>query len=116
AQVIQQETGGYGVDVVLNTLSGDYIQKGLDSLAPGGRYIEIAMTGLKSATSLNLTHLVNNQSLHSLDLGRMTLKQPRQVRAYLEQMRQEMAAGEITATVGRVFPLAEIAQAYQYLD
>ena len=31
-------TGGRGVDVVLNSLSGDYITKSIEILAPFGRF------------------------------------------------------------------------------
>ncbi|HXO70896.1 MAG TPA: phosphopantetheine-binding protein, partial [Bradyrhizobium sp.] len=43
---IKRLTGGRGVDVVINTLSGDALQKGMRCLSAGGRYIEIAMTAL----------------------------------------------------------------------
>ncbi|MEH7664091.1 zinc-binding dehydrogenase, partial [Bacillus velezensis] len=54
---IMRMTGGRGVDVVINTLAGDAMQKGMNCLAPGGRYIEIAMTALKSAKSVDLSVL-----------------------------------------------------------
>ena len=34
-------TGGHGVDVVLNSLSGDYITQSIEILAPFGRFVEI---------------------------------------------------------------------------
>jgi acyl transferase domain-containing protein/NADPH:quinone reductase-like Zn-dependent oxidoreductase/NADP-dependent 3-hydroxy acid dehydrogenase YdfG len=61
AQRILEMTNGQGVDVVFNTLSDEAIQKGLNLLAPGGRYIEIAMTGLRNSRQLDLSHLVDNQ-------------------------------------------------------
>ena len=42
-------TGGAGVDVVLNCLSGDLIAAGLDCLRPRGRFIEIGKTGIWEA-------------------------------------------------------------------
>ncbi|MCB0193852.1 MAG: SDR family NAD(P)-dependent oxidoreductase, partial [Anaerolineae bacterium] len=116
AEAIQQLTDGYGVDVVLNTLSGDYIQKGLDSLAPGGRYIEIAMTGLKSAVALNLSKLVDNQSLHTIDLRRLLQAHPERAGRYLQALAQELTEGRIAATIDRVFPFAQLSAAYQYLS
>ena len=41
AEQVMQATGGAGVDVVLNALTGEYVSKGLESLAPGGRFIEL---------------------------------------------------------------------------
>ena len=39
-------TGGQGVDVVLNSLSGDAIEAGLSVLGPGGRFLEIGKRGI----------------------------------------------------------------------
>ncbi|MCB0195541.1 MAG: SDR family NAD(P)-dependent oxidoreductase, partial [Anaerolineae bacterium] len=113
---IQRLTQGYGVDVVLNTLSGDNIQKGLDSLAPGGRYVEIAMTGLKAAHSIDLSSLGHNQSLHFIDLRRLLKAHPEQVGHYLQTLSQMLRAGEMSVTVDQVFPFSQLRQAYQYLD
>jgi len=41
AQQIRDVTGGYGVDIVLNSLAGEFITKSMELLAPGGRFIEI---------------------------------------------------------------------------
>ncbi|MEM7385633.1 MAG: zinc-binding dehydrogenase, partial [Verrucomicrobiota bacterium] len=38
---IREMTGARGVDVVLNSLVGDYIPKGLAALAPNGRFVEL---------------------------------------------------------------------------
>src|SRR5262249_13975627 len=67
---IQRLTSSRGVDVVLNMLPGDAIQKGLRCLAPFGRYLEIAVQGLKASPKLDLSTLVQNQSVHSIDLRR----------------------------------------------
>ena len=66
AKRIMEMTDNYGLDVVFNTLSGDAIQKGIDILAPGGRYVEIAMAGLKSSNSFNLSNMVNNQIFYNI--------------------------------------------------
>ena len=41
AAEVRRITGGRGVDVVLNSLAGDFIPKSLSTLAPGGRFLEI---------------------------------------------------------------------------
>ena len=41
ADEILTATDGYGVDVVLNSLSGEAIRRGVEILAPGGRFIEL---------------------------------------------------------------------------
>lgn len=116
AKRIQQLTDGKGVDVVINTLSGDAIQKGLKLLAPGGRYMEIAMTGLKSAKSIDLSCLADNQVFYSIDLRKMMLSRKEQVTPYLDRMREVLEQGRIKPTVGEIFQFEEIKEAYRYME
>jgi FkbH-like protein len=109
-------TNGYGVDVVINTLSGDYIQKGIDLLAPEGRYIEIAMAGLKAQKNLDLSRLVDNQVLYSVDLSKVLYKNPETTRRYLTKMVEYLQQGTVKPTIGKVFPLEQIRDAYRYME
>ena len=115
AEAVQRLTGGGGVDVVINTLAGEAIQQGLDLLAPHGRYFEIAMTALKSASSIDLSRLVDNQSFHSIDLRKMMLRRTR-AGGELEEMARVLAAGEILPTVARVFDFEDFREAYACLE
>jgi NADPH:quinone reductase len=47
---VRAATGGRGVDVVLDMVAGDYVQRNLEALAPGGRVVVIATQGGTSAT------------------------------------------------------------------
>lgn len=116
ATKLQEMTNGEGVDVVINTLAGDAIQKGLNILAPGGRYVEIAMTGLKTAQHIDLSHLVDNQNFHSVDLRRLVSEHPELIKKYLDTMSDVLASRTIKPTVGKVFSMSQIKQAYQWLE
>ncbi|XGV87467.1 MAG: SDR family oxidoreductase [Limnothrix sp. BL-A-16] len=102
---------GRGVDVVINTLAGDAIPKGLRCLAPGGRYVELAMTAWKTSAALDLSTLVDNQSVLSLDLRRWFLRRSPEVPLALEDMAGPgLEAGE--GMVDRTFSLAEVRSAW----
>lgn len=105
-----------GVDVVLNTLSGEAIPKGMASLAPGGRYVELAMTAWKSAPALDLSQLVDNQTILSLDLRRLLLRRSPEARELLDAMTVALAAGAGEGMVDRVFPWNQLRQAFHYLE
>jgi NADPH:quinone reductase-like Zn-dependent oxidoreductase/acyl carrier protein len=113
---IQRLTRGRGVDVVINTLAGDAIQKGMNCLSPGGRYIEIAMTALKSAKTIDLSVLNNNQTFYSIDMGKLGLKNPETVKLYREEMGRLVEQGIIHPTICQVFPLNQVKEAYQFLE
>ncbi|MEX3613485.1 MAG: SDR family NAD(P)-dependent oxidoreductase, partial [Burkholderia gladioli] len=109
-------TGGRGVDVVINTLSGEAIAKGLRSLAPGGRYIEIAMMALKSAQAVDLSVLDSNQSFFSIDLARLIAERPRKLEQYRRELASLVEQGVLQPTVSRVFALDQLHDAYRYLQ
>jgi|GEM_PF-2048095 acyl transferase domain-containing protein/NADPH:quinone reductase-like Zn-dependent oxidoreductase/thioesterase domain-containing protein/SAM-dependent methyltransferase len=114
-QAVRRITAGRGVDVVLNTLSGDAIQKGIDLLAPGGRYVEIALTGLKTAGRLDLSRLVDNQSLITVNLGRL-FSDPAAARRALEGVARVVSDRTVTPMVGRRFAFTEVHDAYRWLE
>ncbi|MEA5576034.1 SDR family NAD(P)-dependent oxidoreductase [Anabaena sp. UHCC 0451] len=113
---ILEMTNGQGVDVIFNTLSDDAIQKGLNLLAPGGRYLEIAMTGLRNSRQLDLSNLVDNQIFQSIDMSRLYTKQPKLLREHLALMEQVLAEGKIRPTLSHSFSFAQIREAYQCLQ
>jgi NADPH:quinone reductase-like Zn-dependent oxidoreductase len=49
AMAIKRLTGGRGVDVVLNSLSGDILRQSWKSLAPGGTFVEVGKVSFCSA-------------------------------------------------------------------
>lgn len=111
-----QENKDGGVDIVLNTLSGEVIQRGLQSLAPSGRYLELAVHGLKVSKKLDLSMLVNNQSFLSIDLRKMALNKEIHMKDYLEKMVQMVEEGAIVPIVSKIYPMNKIKEAMQYVS
>ncbi|HXO70882.1 MAG TPA: beta-ketoacyl synthase N-terminal-like domain-containing protein, partial [Bradyrhizobium sp.] len=109
---VRRLTKGSGVDVVINTLSGDAIQKGMRSLSAGGRYIEVAMTALRSAKSIDLSVLGDNQSFYSVDLRRMGLKNKSALADYKNKLLSLIERGTIRPTIHDIFSFDRVADAY----
>ena len=55
AEDVRRDSGGGGVDVVLNSLAGDFIPESLRLLRGGGRFIEIGKTGIWDANTVGET-------------------------------------------------------------
>jgi len=108
-------TGVRGVDVIFNTLAGDALQKSLPLLAPGGRYVEMAMTGLQTSGPVDLSCLSSNQSIHCVDMRRLGGERPALLRDHLERMADALAAGDVQPTVDRTFDLSRVHEAYAYV-
>ncbi|CAM4230542.1 hypothetical protein BOTU111921_18285 [Bordetella tumbae] len=113
---IERLTDGQGMDVVINTLPGDAVQKGLNCLASGGRYIEIAMTALKSARSIDLSGLTDNQALYSVDVNKLSHGKLAILQNSVLEMGRLLADGVISPTVGRTFNFNDIQSAYRWLQ
>ncbi len=112
-------TRGKGFDVVLNMLSGEMIQKGLNLLSSGGRYIELAVHALKTSPKLDLSKLVENQEIKSIDLRKILLSSSnnmptmREMMSYLEGLIEE---GKIRPIVSKIYPLDRINEAMTYVE
>ena len=116
ASRIRELTGGAGVDVVINSLGGEAMQKGLDLLAPGGRYVETAMMALRSAETLDFSRLVDNQAYFSLDLRRFLAGNPLKAKRALADMAAALAEGRIKPVVAEVFPFDQVDRAYAWVE
>ncbi|KAF3910969.1 hypothetical protein AA313_de0200827 [Arthrobotrys entomopaga] len=76
---VKRQTGGHGVDVVFNSLSGDMLFNSWDCIAPFGRFVEIGKKDIQAGNQLPMAQFEKNCSFSAVDLGHMFLKRPKQV-------------------------------------
>ena len=115
--VVKEATGGRGVDVILDMVGGEYVDRELKCLADDGRLVIIAMLGGAKAT-VNLNDILRRR----LTLTGSTLR-PRPIgfkgaiaRALREKVWPHIESGAIKPVVYRIFPLAEAAQAHALME
>jgi acyl transferase domain-containing protein/NADPH:quinone reductase-like Zn-dependent oxidoreductase/SAM-dependent methyltransferase/NADP-dependent 3-hydroxy acid dehydrogenase YdfG len=112
ADEILSRTGGFGVDLILNSLSGDAIPKGLSALAEHGRFIEIGKRDIYENRRLGMAVFRKNVSLLVLDAMRLSAQQKStQIRRMLEAVRD----GTLTPLPHRVFPISDARSAFQFM-
>jgi putative PIG3 family NAD(P)H quinone oxidoreductase len=116
-QVIREATANRGVDVVLDMVGGDYIQKNLSILAVEGRHVSIA-TQHGVVAEVNFVSIMGKR----LTLTGSGLR-PRSVEekgAMAAAMRREvwplLDAGKVKPVIYRTFPLAEAGEAHRLLE
>ena len=80
ADEILDATDGYGVDVVLNSLSGEAIRRGVQILAPGGRFIELGKKDVYADASWGWPRLAKSASFAVVDLDLNLRLQPQRYR------------------------------------
>ncbi|ODS25133.1 hypothetical protein AB835_00250 [Candidatus Endobugula sertula] len=114
---IQRVSGHQGVDVVLNMLPGEHIQQGLNSLAKGGRYLELSMHGLLTNEPVSLSSLRFNQSVQTINLlGLLNKGDDGFIGSVLAQMVSWIESGDLVSTVSRIYPLDQIGEALRYVS
>lgn len=116
-KIIKEATSNRGVDVVLDMVGGDYIQKNLSVLAVEGRHVSIA-TQHGVVAEVNFGPIMGKR----LTLTGSGLR-PRSVAekgAMAAALRREvwplLDAGKVKPVIYRTFPLAEADEAHRLLE
>jgi NADPH:quinone reductase-like Zn-dependent oxidoreductase len=76
ADNIRELTHGEGIDVVLNSVAGDAIHKGLSILRPYGRFVELGKRDFYANSKLGLQPFCNNIQFFGVDLDRLLVDRP----------------------------------------
>ncbi|HUO39274.1 MAG TPA: SDR family NAD(P)-dependent oxidoreductase, partial [Mycobacterium sp.] len=116
ADQIRRDTDGYGVDIVLNSLTGAAQRAGLELLALGGRFIEIGKRDIYADTRLGLFPFRRNLAFHGVDLGLMSVSHPDKVRAVIDTVYRHVADGVLPLPQTTRYPLAEAATAIRVMS
>ena len=115
ADEIMKTTGGQGVDVVLNSLPGEYITRSLSILAAHGRFVEIGKTDIYQNKPLGLFPFRNNLSYFALDLDRVCRERPALLRSLLLELMEMFQQGSLKPLPHNIFPVEDAANAFRYM-
>jgi polyketide synthase 5 len=115
ADQIRHDTDGYGVDVVLNSLTGPAQRAGLELLAAGGRFVEIGKRDVYGNTQLGLYPFRNNLTFHYVDLALLAASHPRRVAELLRTVFGLVADGALPAPQHTTHRLADAADAVRMM-
>jgi len=116
ADQIRRDTDGYGVDIVLNSVTGAAQLAGLKLLALGGRFVEIGKRDIYGDTKLGLFPFRRNLAFWGVDLGLMSVSHPQQVSEILSTVYRLTAEGELPIPESTHYPLTEAATAIRTMS
>ncbi|MEH2121102.1 SDR family NAD(P)-dependent oxidoreductase [Nostoc sp.] len=111
ADEVMQCTNGKGVDVVLNSLAGEFLTKSLDVLAPYGRFLEIGKRDILNNSQLGLGVFAKCLSFFAINLDS-------QVPNYSDlwhEVVQHFYNGNFSPLPHRVFPIDSMTHAFEYM-
>ena len=108
---------GGQVNVILNLLTGPIRDQSLSLLAPEGRFLDLAVAGLKAVAPADLSVLVDNQGYFGVDCRRLSLHKPSHVTRLLQHLSALIASGEIQPLpLNREFMMSDAKAAYELLE
>jgi NADPH2:quinone reductase len=113
AEAVKQATGGRGVDVILDMVGGDYIQRNISAAAVWGRIVNIAYQSGMTATVNFGPVLMKRLSLLATTLRSRTNAEKGAIRnAVAREVWPLLEAGQVRPVIDGVFPLAEAQSAH----
>jgi epothilone polyketide synthase D len=108
-----EATGQQGVDVVLNSLSGDFIPRSLGLLRQGGRFIEIGKIGIWSEE--RALAFKQGISYHAVALDRMVAETPALVGSLLGELMVEFGSGILRPLATTVYRIEDAVPAFRLM-
>ncbi|HEX4038891.1 MAG TPA: SDR family NAD(P)-dependent oxidoreductase, partial [Acidobacteriaceae bacterium] len=110
---IARITEGKGVDIVLNSLAGDFISASFAALGRGGRFIELGKRDLWSAEQV--AALGKDIAYDVVDLGAVAIEAPATLQGILSSLVSDVESGALRPLPPTVFPFDEAVEAYRYM-
>ncbi len=116
ADQVRQATGGQGVDVILNSLAGEAIPRGIEALATGGRFLEIGKRDIYQNARLGLLPFRNNLAFFAIDLDQLMRERPDRVGKLLRELTKAFADSQLSPLPHRTFAIGDIQDAFRFMQ
>ncbi len=110
---IARDTNGRGVDIVLNSLAGEFISKSVSALARGGRFVELGKRGI-----LTRDEFVAKRSdceYYVYDLGEEARNDPSLVPALFAELLPAFEKKALRPLPAKLFEPARIVDAFRFM-
>ncbi|NOT71247.1 MAG: NAD(P)H-quinone oxidoreductase [Hyphomicrobium sp.] len=117
AEIIKAETAGKGVDVILDMVGGDYIERNIRSLADDGRMVNIAYQKGSSATVDFMRVMLKRLTITGSTLRIRSADVKAQIaQAVGAKVLPLIVSGQIHVPIDSTFALADAAQAHARME
>jgi NADPH2:quinone reductase len=115
--VIREHTGRGGLDVILDIIGGEYLQRNLELLGMNGRLVQIGLIG-GSRAEINLNAILQRRlTLTGSTLRARTVEEKGALAADVEtHVWPLLASGKVAPIIHAVFPLEAAADAHRAIE
>jgi NADPH:quinone reductase-like Zn-dependent oxidoreductase/acyl carrier protein len=115
ADEVMRITGGEGVDIVLNSLAGEFIPKGIATLRAGGRFLEIGKVDILQNSQLGLQLLDNNIAFFAIDLSKLIKNEQQWMTLLWNEAMAFFADYKLQPLPLERFPISNVVEAFRHM-
>jgi NADPH:quinone reductase len=117
SEIVKAETGGRGVDVILDMVGGDYIDKNIRALADDGRLVNIGYQSGSQATIDFMRVMLKRLTITGSTLRIRTPDVKAAIAHAVEiNVLPKLASGAIKVPIDSTFPLRDAAKAHARME
>jgi phthiocerol/phenolphthiocerol synthesis type-I polyketide synthase C len=116
ADEILADTDGKGVDVVLNSLAGEAVNRNLRVLKPFGRFLELGKRDFYENTRIGLRPFRNNISYFGIDADQLMQERPALTRRLFGEMMELFKQGVLHPLPYQEFDANNVVDAFRYMQ
>jgi len=109
-------TDGKGVDVVLNSLAGEAINRNFRVLRPFGRFLELGKRDFYENTRIGLRPFKDNISYFGIDADQLMVERPALATRLFREVMGLFAEGVLRPLPYRAFPATRVVDAFRYMQ
>ena len=114
-EALKDSTGG--IDVILDMVGGDYVQKNISLLRPEGRLVHVAFLGGHKVEVNLMSTMLKRLSILGSTLRSQSIENKAAIAAALqEKVWPLVESGRIKPVVDSTFPLADAVKAHERID
>lgn len=113
ADEIRRVTAGEGIDVVLNSLTGEAIDRGFSVLRAGGRFLEIGKAEWRDPRDVEARWPGIRYVI--VDLTQVIREQPHQIGTMLDHIGEALAAQRLEPLPKRLFGIDQARDAFRFM-
>jgi acyl transferase domain-containing protein/NADPH:quinone reductase-like Zn-dependent oxidoreductase/NAD(P)-dependent dehydrogenase (short-subunit alcohol dehydrogenase family)/acyl carrier protein len=113
---VMTATDGEGVDVVLNSLFGEAMERSIEVLRPFGRFLELGKRDYYGNTRIGLRPFRQNLTYFGIDADQLLTRQPKLAKELFVELVRLFEAGTLAPLPYRVFEADGVVEAFRLMQ
>jgi NADPH:quinone reductase len=113
---VNEITDGEGADLILDSVTGEIFERGLECLATFGRIVMFGHSSGKSGNFKTPSLHAKCKSVLGYSMGTTRALRPDRLKGSVYDVIKLVETGELKMVIGKTYPLAEAADAHRFIE